>query len=130
MENCLKAWGGYDFMVNIDERTDEIELEIKYEDHGDEFLLIKTKQGEIFVYGYFENRIDYFENDESLVRKTELFCRKVDGFDGICGKRIVKHGIVYCDKIIYAKKNGKRKWIKTHREFEDLYGYATYSFEA
>lgn len=45
--------------VTTDEEIQDIDLAIKYNDHGDEFLYVRTYSGEQYEYGYYLNRFGY-----------------------------------------------------------------------
>ena len=75
----LKNWRSVAVLVELDESIEDIELAIKYEDHGDDFLIIKTKD-QLFEYGWYLNRLGYpdygsksFELDNSFVKKPTLY---------------------------------------------------------
>ncbi len=55
----LHNWGGYDCNVELDENIKDISTFIKYDDHGDEFLVVGTKDGSWYEYGLFITRRDY-----------------------------------------------------------------------
>ena len=44
----LTNWGGYNVKPNVEETDDEIKLMVLYEDHGDKFILIRTKEGNTY----------------------------------------------------------------------------------
>ena len=72
----LHNWGGVDVLANVEEANEDIVLGIEYEDHGDDFILIKTKDA-IYEYGWFLNRPgwpDYSELDKEWCR--DRFTRK------------------------------------------------------
>lgn len=72
----------------VEENPKDIYLAIEYNDHGDDFLFIETKNGERFLYGWFLNRCgfpNYNELDESwtdgrFVRKPKLY-KKDDHYE-------------------------------------------------
>ena len=53
----LNNWGGIKVLAEIEETADDANLAIKYNDHGDEFILVRMKDGRMFEYGYYLNRI-------------------------------------------------------------------------
>ncbi len=67
IENAvIQYWGGdVPLKASIEEKPEEIELAIKYNDHDDDFIYIKTTDGNEYLYGYFCNRYGY-EDYESL----------------------------------------------------------------
>ena len=79
---ALSAWGEVCMCSQIDEKENEIEKLIIYTDHGDDYLIVKTKDGKIYKYGYFLNLkfspINY-------IRKPVLF-RKEDEMSYISNK--------------------------------------------
>ncbi len=95
-ETILKDWGGINVVADIDEKLEDIKLAVKYSDHGDEFLFIKTKDGKMYEYGWYIGRRDVFcpdyddliksPNDYGFIRKPRLYC----AYDNRCtlGNRI------------------------------------------
>ena len=84
-ETILRDWGGVNVIANIDEKLEDIEIAVKYSDHGDDFLFVKTKDGKAYEYGWYIGRRDnvfcpdYDElikspNDYNFIRKPKLFC--------------------------------------------------------
>ena len=82
LQDSLVNWGGIVCNVVTDEEIGDIKLAIKYEDHGDEFLYVKTYSGEEYEYGYYLNRYGYSdfdparnngEPDEEFIRRPILF---------------------------------------------------------
>lgn len=79
----LHNWGGVDVLANVEETNEDIILGIEYSDHGDDFILIKTKDA-IYKYGWFLNRRgypDYSELDKEwnkswFTRKPNLYYRE------------------------------------------------------
>ena len=61
MQDVLRNWGGITLNVVTDEDIQNINLAIKYHDHGDEFLYVRTNSGEEYEYGYWLNR-KFFED--------------------------------------------------------------------
>lgn len=75
----------YDDMVvdpQVDEEKENIDIAIGYEDHGDNFIFVKTKSGESYIYGWFCNRPGW--PDQSDLERTDMFdkdfIRKPIGF--------------------------------------------------
>lgn len=64
LQETLKNWGGVTLNAVTDEDIKDISLVIKYNDHGDEFLYIRTYSGEQYTYGYWLNRKDYLRYDQ------------------------------------------------------------------
>lgn len=92
MENTLNNlilgnWGGIRLKAEIDEKLEDIDLVIKYNDHGDEFLVVRSN-GNYYEYGWWLNRKFQPEYDEVInsqgncgfVRKPKLFHK----FDNRC----------------------------------------------
>lgn len=85
-EIILGNWGGIRLNANIDEELKDVNLAIQYNDHGDDFLLIRTKEN-TYEYGWWLNRKNEPEYDDlyngkydwknRFVRRPELF-HKVD----------------------------------------------------
>lgn len=73
----LNNYGGIVVKPVVEENPKDIYLAIEYNDHGDDFLFIETKNGKRFLYGWFLNRFgfpDYDELDTSW--NTDKFIRK------------------------------------------------------
>jgi hypothetical protein len=62
LRETLKNYGGFAVDVTTDEEIGDILVAIKYHDHGDEFLYVKTYSGEEYEYGYYLNRKDCWVN--------------------------------------------------------------------
>lgn len=71
----LKNWRSVDVLVELDESIDDIELAIKYEDHGDDFLIIKTKD-QLFEYGWYLNRLGYPDYGSEELERSKRFVNK------------------------------------------------------
>lgn len=56
MHECLHNYGRIIVEAVTDEELKDISLAIKYNDHGDEFLYVRTYSGEEYQYGYWLNR--------------------------------------------------------------------------
>lgn len=88
MQETLHNWGGLTLNVITDEEIKDICLAIKYEDHGDEFLYIRTYSGEEYEYGYWLGRRDCWEDfdpaknngesDDTFIRRPILFKKPND----------------------------------------------------
>lgn len=63
----LNCWDGIVVVANVEEDPKEIHIAALYEDHGDEFLFIETKDGQQFEYGFWCNR-KYAYSYEDLIR--------------------------------------------------------------
>ena len=83
---ALSAWKGFCVASQIDEPKENIDKLIIYEDHGDDFEIVKTKDGKIYKYGYFIN-LKY--PPTSYVRETTLL-RKEDERSAISNKIFFK----------------------------------------
>ena len=78
----LRNWGGINVTSDIDEKLEDISVAVKYSDHGDDFLFIKTKDGKEYEYGWYIGREDVFcpdyddliksPNDCGFIRKPRL----------------------------------------------------------
>jgi hypothetical protein len=85
-EIILGNYGGIRVDAKVDEKLEDVKLIIEYDDHGDEFLIVKTKDNNIYEYGWYLNRkytMDYDEviNSESdcgFIRKPKLFYKEDD----------------------------------------------------
>jgi len=88
MQETLHNWGGLTLNVITDEEIKDICLAIKYNDHGDDFLYIRTYSGEEYEYGYWLSRRDCWadfdpaknngESDDMFIRRPMLFKKPND----------------------------------------------------
>ena len=89
-KTILRDWGGINVVADIDEKIEDIRVAVKYSDHGDDFLFIKTKDGKAYEYGWYIGRRDVFcpdyneliksPNNWGFIRKPRLICT----FDDKC----------------------------------------------
>ena len=70
-KEILNNWGGFKVLANVEETTDNANLAIQYDDHGDEFIFVRTKDGRIFEYGLYVTR-----KCEPDMSELELSCYK------------------------------------------------------
>jgi len=79
-ELFVKNWDKIALKADIEEKEDQIRAMIKYDDHGDEFIYIRTKNGPDYEYGWYLNRRgypDYDKLDNYMSRwHSNLFIRK------------------------------------------------------
>lgn len=83
IQDTLHNWGGITCEVITDEDVKDIQLMIKYHDHGDEFLYVRTYSGEEYEYGYYFDRINCLadfdrnknngESDNWFIKRPILF---------------------------------------------------------
>lgn len=138
MQETLENYRGMTFNAITDEELKDICLAIKYEDHGDEFLYIRTYSGEQYEYGYWFGRRDCWEDfdparnegesDSVFIRRPILFKNKERGFDGIAGK-MESDNLLFGDRVISVLYRGKDFDIKklTYSiHSEDDWGFVTY----
>lgn len=88
MQETLQNYKGIRLNAITDEELKDICLAIKYLDHGDEFLYIRTYSGEQYEYGYWLDRKDCWadfdpaknngESDSVFIRRPILFKRPND----------------------------------------------------
>ena len=57
-EITLTNWDGIKLKADVDENPDDIIAAVLYSDHGDSFLVVKTKEN-VFKYGWWLNRPGY-----------------------------------------------------------------------
>lgn len=85
-EIALRNYGGIVVKSSIDEKTEDVNLAILYQDHGDDFLVIRTGE-KIYKYGWFVNRpfypdysdLDKEWNKDKFVRNPRLFYKEDKG---------------------------------------------------
>lgn len=95
----LYAWHVGEIQANVEENVENIDLAVCYEDHGDEFLYIHTKNGEAFTYGWFINRPFHSETDSGFTR------RPVPGVAGKIESKDVEY--LSFDEVSWVCKNGE-----------------------
>ncbi len=95
----LVVYGHKNIKPNVEEDIKDILGIVKYEDHGDEYLIIITENGS-FEYGYYKNL--RFNNHNYLREPT----------DEIAGKKKNNCGYIEADEFkVTVTKNGKiRTW--------------------
>ena len=79
----LNNYGGFTVLADVEEAKDDVNLAIKYNDHGDDFIFVRTKDGKTFKYGLFVTRNgypDYWQLDQSwcqnyFVRKPKMYLK-------------------------------------------------------
>lgn len=72
LQETLKNWDGIVVNAVTDEDICDIIAAVKYNDHGDEFLVVKTNNG-IYKYGWFLNRRGYPDYDDLDKIHAEIF---------------------------------------------------------
>ncbi len=67
----LRGWSNFNVIPKIDENIEDIWMMIKYQIHGDEYLLVGTRDGKKYIYGCYAhlNHADLY----SYLRKPRLF---------------------------------------------------------
>ena len=90
LQTSLGNWGGIICNCVTDEEIGDIKLAIKYEDHGDDFLYVRTYSEEEYEYGYWFNRKTCFtdfdparnngESDEYFIKRPILFKEPQDRY--------------------------------------------------
>ena len=53
----LEGWDGCNVEPRIEENPEEIWMLIKYSNHGDEYLVVGTRDGMMYEYGCYVNHI-------------------------------------------------------------------------
>ena len=78
IERTLNAWHHLVVKVKTDENLEDMEWAVVLEDHGDEYLIVKTKDEKIYKYGCFANLRDSKWIMDDLMRKPEMY-KELDG---------------------------------------------------
>ena len=135
MENMLNEiilgnWGGIRLNAKIDEELKDIILAIQYNDHGDDFLLIRTKKN-TYEYGWWLNRKHEPEYDDlyngkcdwegRFVRRPELFHK----FDYRCrlSNEIYRKFYDNFEKDYFRNKNLNNNADMAQRKFDRFIRY-------
>lgn len=71
-EIILNNWGGIKVKAEIEERDEDIICIMKYSDHGDDFLVVKTKR-EVYRYGWFFNRERHYPDYDIVISSKDDF---------------------------------------------------------
>lgn len=51
----LRGWKDLNVLPEVEEKLEDIWLLIKYDDHGDDFLVVGTRDGKLYQYALYEN---------------------------------------------------------------------------
>lgn len=73
IERTLNAWKGIVVKVVTDEDVEDMEWAAVLEDHGDEYLIVKTKDKKLYKYGCFANLKNAEYTLKNLVKKPEMY---------------------------------------------------------
>ena len=69
--DTIRVWTDHlVFKTEIEEKIEDTHLIIGYEDHGDEFIFVETKDGKQYTYGFWCDR-NYQDNYEKLIAFDE-----------------------------------------------------------
>lgn len=123
---ALSAWGGICVSSKIDERKEDVDKLAIYQDHGDDYLIVKTKDGNVYRYGYFRN-LQY--SPSFYVREPVLF-RKEDERSSISNKIFFlirgDHGYGFIDRMTYritkdSKPTANYKFHSFIKSMDEIY---------
>lgn len=78
LRTSLNNWGKVIVDATTDEEIGDINLAIKYNDHGDDFLYVRTYSGEEYEYGYWFNRRYYpdYDADKNHGESDDIFIKR------------------------------------------------------
>lgn len=88
----LNGWGGFNVTPEVDEKPEDIWMLILYDYHGDDFLMVRTRDGHDYEYGLYEHMKDsefniyarkpqlYKELDEDAIVANESYFKLDDVF--------------------------------------------------
>ena len=98
-EVILNNYGGFKLKANIDENPEDIIAAVLYDDHGDDFLVVKTNDA-VYEYGLFVTRNGFDAralNDESHHerKRLESFFDKLPKLTGPLDYRSEKENTIY-----------------------------------
>lgn len=71
----IYAYGDYVMKAEIEEKPEDIHLCVGYTDHGDEFIYVRTKNGNAYIYGYWCNRNYEPDYDRLLEHPSKDYVR-------------------------------------------------------
>lgn len=124
IENLILGnWGGIRLRAEIEEKLEDIDLVIKYNDHGDDFLVIRSN-GKYYEYGYWLNRNFQPEYDEVInsqrdygfIRKPKLF-HKFDKNCEFSNKIYWECNLCFEDSYRYIKEARRHSTENAQRRF-------------
>lgn len=95
----INAWGGIKLIPQIEEKAEDIWLLVTYEDHGDDFVVVGTKDGKCYEYGYWLNRRDFYPELTEWARKPMTY-KKEDEYS-VLSNRIYREFNYY-----FKERNG------------------------
>lgn len=109
IERNLNAWNNIVVKVVTDEDIEDMSWAAVIEDHGDEYLVVKMKDGRAYEYGCYANLKDSQYYLSKLVKQPELF-KPLKGDEnpaqeiyGLIHRRILTYGHngpLTCEKIV------------------------------
>lgn len=98
---ALSAWKGVCVCSQIDEKKEDVDKLAIYEDHGDDFVIVKTKDGKVYEYGYFKN----LKFPPTIFVREPVLFRKEDSRATISNKIFFcihgDHGMRFVDRMSY-----------------------------
>lgn len=105
----LNGWVNIKVLPEIEEKFEDILFAAEYRRHGDEYLIIGTRDGGVYEYGCYENlRFNFYD----YLRKPILHFTEVEGhveITGVAGKtEIKKSEALIADELIFAYANGEK----------------------
>lgn len=115
LQQDLKQWGGLNLNAVTDEDIGDISLAIIYNDHGDDFLYIRTYSGEEYEYGYWLNRKNFWGSFDPAKN------------DGQSDKWFIKRPILYRMPDENAHYSNEACWIisRNLEKKEGMFGFKT-----
>lgn len=116
MDNILKIhdYHGNNYLVSLEEDINDILWMIEYCDHGDTFLMVFTKDGKIFEYGWWDDRY-HFGN---YIRDHRLFAKKVSWS---CNPFVNRYGLSLTRDIEYIIEHYTKQFNETYKLSSDFY---------
>ena len=133
LENLILGnWGGITLKAEIEEKMEDIDLAIKYNDHGDQFLVVRSN-GEYYEYGYYLNGRWYYDyntvinnskNDYGFIRKPKLFCA-VDEYSSLANEIYFYVEREFYNTGMFINKTIKKEYSKGYAQlvFDDFIEY-------
>jgi len=119
----LKNYGG--MIVEVVDNLKKAVTIIKYGDHGDEFLVVKTEDG-IYEYGWYLNRIGYpeYENltrySESYVGENKIFISAPELYYKLDYYSQAANKIFHYTEDLYTWGKKRYDWIPTYHNYDYL----------
>lgn len=131
IERTLRAYSNIIVKVVTDEDIEDMEWAVVTEDHGDEYLIVKTKDKKLYKYGCFANLKHAEYKLGQLMRKPEMYGKiAYDASNEICWfiDRNLYDDSSFRARKCYSKDDAQREFNsfinflhEIHEKYDDIY---------